>query len=182
MPYVHHTVLHFAIGLAFLPPLLGVLAWRRDHGAWRLELRLVVYLIVAVAIVASASGLLSAGHVIASGMSANKVELHRNLALGATAAWCLLGAATWYAARGGAPGSYKKLTVASAAAAGFVSLAAHFGGDMLHPGLAPWATAPHSHRPASEVISDHPAPSQSSGSSGPSPSMSAGAHGDHDPH
>ncbi len=178
MPYVHHTVLHFVLGLAILPPIFGALAWRRGDGAWSLELRLVMYLIVAFAMVTSTSGLFSAGHVIAGGMAAAKVELHRNLALGATVVWALLGGATWWVARTGDPRNYKRLTVASAGAAAFVSFAAHFGGDMLHPGLAPWASAPHSHRPASEVI---PAVPSQSGSSGPSPSMPsmpAAAHGD----
>lgn len=148
MPWVHHTVLHFVLGLAFLPPLLGALTWRRDRGEWPRELRLVVYFTALSAIVAAASGLLSAAHVIEGGLDASKVALHRNLGLIAAGTWVAIGGATYLVAGGRVAIPYRGLTVASAIGTALVSLAGHFGGDMLHPGLAPWASAPHSHGPA----------------------------------
>lgn len=156
MPFVHHTILHFVLGLAFLPPLLGAVAWRRNGGVWSLELRLIVYMIALTAVIAAGSGLLSAEHVIEGGMDASRVALHRNFALAATALWLLIAAGTLWAARRDDGRRYRTLTVVAAVGTASVSIAGHFGGDMLHPGLAPWAQAPHHHGPtAGSGAADH---------------------------
>ena len=144
MAYVHHLALHFPIALGILAPLLIVLGWKRaaDDG-WRRAALFVACFAAAGAIVAAASGLLAASHVIESGGDASRIGLHRNVALAATALLILAAASAW---RAQLRGSFRWFAAAASGIAALTGgVAAHLGGDMLHPGLAPWSAETHHH-------------------------------------
>ena len=143
--YLHHLVGHFPIALSAVAALFVVIGWVRPTDSWRAAGQLLTVLAAASGVVAIATGLGSAEHFVEAGGDAQKVALHRNLALGAGALLVLAALFTWRGVR--APGALVArvggvLTLVTAAA---VSVAAHFGGEMIHPGLAPWSSAPHRH-------------------------------------
>jgi len=143
--YLHHLVTHFPIALSAVAALFVVIGWVRPNESWRAVGQLLTFLAAASGVVAIATGLGSAEHFVEAGGDAQKVALHRTLALGAGALLVLAALFTWRGMR--APGALVArvggvLTLVTAAA---VNVAAHFGGEMIHPGLTPWSSAPHRH-------------------------------------
>ena len=152
MPYAHHLLLHFPIALGMVAALFAALAWARPDPRWTAMARALVYLTLGSAVAAATTGLLSAGHLLEEGADASNIELHRNLALAGVGAWAVAVALTWRAARaqataasGTSAASDKLAYAATVLAAGVVGLGAHFGGELVHPGMAPWSKEPHSH-------------------------------------
>jgi len=166
VPYLHHLLLPFPIVLA-LVTLASRLAALRGDERWAWLSRTAALAAAGAAALAAASGLLSADHVIEMGGDPAQIARHRNLALGATAflaiAALLIGASK-RRARG---------VIGAAIAAVAVTVAAHFGGDMLHPGLAPWSDAPHHHGPSPAKSHAPPAPPAVSGEERPPPAPAA---------
>lgn len=143
MPYLHHVAIHFPIALAMLAALGSIVAWIR--GDWfRDARRLLSYLVTLSALVAATSGLLSAAHV-AGEIEDSKVARHRNVALTAASIAILTGLLGFVGARKRSSALVRTSEVGSIVTAAAIGLAGHFGGDMLHPGLTPWSTEPHSH-------------------------------------
>ncbi len=156
MPYLHHIFLHFPIALSAAAALFAIFGWVPRGGAqWQAASRLTTYLAAATAALAIASGLASAAHFIDEGGAPSQVALHRNLALTAGTLLLLGAALVWRGTR--APGSFaaRASAVLTVVAAAGVSIAAHFGGEMLHPGLAPWSHQPHHHGPGAADDTDH---------------------------
>lgn len=148
MAYLHHVLIHFPIALSFAAAVYVVLSWMRPQGAWASSARLAAYFAAGGAIVSAATGLLSAGHVIESGVPAAVVAVHRNLALGATALLVLSAVLVRVGAGKGRDVLGKIGAGVGLVGAIVVTTAAHYGGDMLHPGMAPWSGEKHSHGPA----------------------------------
>ncbi|MBS2012581.1 MAG: hypothetical protein JST00_06835 [Deltaproteobacteria bacterium] len=144
MAYVHHLVIHFPIAFVSLAALVALVAVVRRDPARGREAAALLALATLAAVVAAGSGLLSAGHFIDGGGDAGKVALHRNLALGAAALTLVASVFAWRASRTGS-GPSAVVAAASVVAAVVVSVGAHLGGDLVHPGLAPWSAQPHSH-------------------------------------
>lgn len=145
MAYVHHLVIHFPIAFATLSGLLAVYGLVRSSNEWVRAASVLTYLTALVAFVAAASGLLAAGHFVEGGGDASAVALHRNLALGATAVLLIAAVVSWRASRPGAPPGSRVAGGISILGAVVVSAAGHFGGEVLHPGMAPWSARPHTH-------------------------------------
>lgn len=152
MPYAHHLFLHFPIALGMVAALFAALAWARPDPRWTTMARSLAYLTLGAAVAAATTGLLSADHLLEDGADASKIELHRNLALAGVGAWAVAVALTWRASRaqaiaesGKSAASDKMAYAATVLAAGVVGLGAHFGGELVHPGMAPWSTEAHSH-------------------------------------
>ncbi len=148
MPWLHHILNHFPIAVSALAAVALVIAWVRPGDAIARASRWTVYLTAASAILASGTGLFSAGHVIEMGAEPASVELHRNLALGGTLLSVLAAASMWIDAKRRHRGAATLALIASVGATGAIAVAGHLGGDMLHPGLAPWSNEPHHHGPA----------------------------------
>jgi uncharacterized membrane protein len=153
MPYVHHLAIHFPIALASLAAALAMYAWVRKATEWERVAAIVAQLGALSAVVAAVTGLLSASHIIEGGVAPAVVELHRNVALAGTGLLILAALASYVAARSakraeseGRSGSPARLAgVLMLIAATAVGAGAHLGGEMLHPGMAPWSNKPHSH-------------------------------------
>lgn len=144
MPYVHHTVLHFPISFGILAAALALLSVNGNE-RWGQLYRITTYLAAVTVVLAAASGLLAAPHAIGGGLAKGNVASHRNLGL---AGGVLLVLSTWLAWRAHRRKSVVLIRVAAAVsvlAAVVVSAGAHVGGDMLHPGLAPWSKEKHMH-------------------------------------
>ncbi len=145
MPYLHHVVLHFPIALTIASAFVHTVAWiRKDDTAFALG-RVLVYLAAVSALVAASSGLLSADHVVELGGDARAIARHRNAALAFTAMVVVAAGASYAWQRRSGPYLGVAAHALPVVAAGLVGLAAHFGGDMLHPGIAPWSSAAHRH-------------------------------------
>lgn len=144
MPYLHHVAIHFPIALTMLAALcaglaqVGVGSMSRDARRW------LAYLAAASALVAITSGLLSASHV-GGEIDDIKVARHRNVALLATALSVTTAILGWVGHRRSSGALVRTSEIGSIVVAAVVGLAGHLGGDMLHPGLAPWSTEAHSH-------------------------------------
>lgn len=154
MPYLHHLLVHFPVAFSLAAAIGALLAMRAEE-RWGWLGRIAAIAAVAAAVLTAVTGLLSAGHVIEMGGDAGQIARHRNLALGATGLLAVSVLVMRFSKR-------RALGVTSAViAAAAVGVAAHFGGDMLHPGLAPWSEAPHHHGPFSPTPqkehSEHPA-------------------------
>ncbi|MBK7580153.1 MAG: hypothetical protein IPI67_08120 [Myxococcales bacterium] len=148
MAYIHHLVVHFAISLAVIAAPCWLIAWRRQ-GDWLPAARGLALAAAAASVIAAASGLLSASHVIEMGGDPERIAIHRNLALGGAAVMLLTAVLSFLDSRRDAK---RWLTVAaSVLAATGLSVGAHFGADMLHPGLAPWSREPHHHGPSTRA-------------------------------
>lgn len=148
MAYIHHLVVHFAISLAIVAAPCWLIAWRRQ-GDWLPAARGLALAAAAASVIAAASGLLSASHVIEMGGDPERIAIHRNLALGGAAVMLVTAVLSFLDSRRDAK---RWLTVvASVLAATGLSVAAHFGADMLHPGLAPWSREPHHHGPSAQA-------------------------------
>lgn len=153
MAYIHHLVVHFAISLAVIAAPCWLIAWRRQ-GDWLPAARGLALAAAAASVIAAASGLLSASHVIEMGGDPERIAIHRNLALGGAAVMLVTSVLSFLDSRRDAK---RWLTVvASVLAATGLSVAAHFGADMLHPGLAPWSREPHHHGPSTQAQHAHP--------------------------
>jgi len=182
MPWLHHLFLHFPIALSAAAALFVLIGWvRRGDESWQAASRLTAYLAAVTGVLAIATGLASAVHFVEGGGEGAQVERHRNLALTAGAMLLLGATLTWRGTR--APGSFaaRAGSVVTLVVAAAVSLAAHFGGEMLHPGLAPWAEAPHSHAPgampSADMHDDREAPHAPGAHAGGSAPMSPGSGG-----
>lgn len=145
MAYVHHLVIHFPIAFATLAALLAIYGLIRSSNEWVRAASALTYVTALVGFVAAASGLLSADHFVEGGGDASAVALHRNLALGATAVLIVAAVVSWRASRPGAPQGSRVAGGISILGAVAVSAAGHFGGEVLHPGMAPWSSKPHGH-------------------------------------
>lgn len=176
MAYVHHLVIHFPIAFAALAALLALYGLFSASTAWVRAASAVTYLTAVAAVVAAASGLLSAGHFVEGGGDAAAVAFHRNLALGATVVLAAAGAFSWNASRRDAGAKSRVAGVASILGAVAISGAGHFGGEMLHPGMAPWSNKAHSHGGASGAAEG----SDGHAHGGPAASSSAAHDDDHD--
>lgn len=144
MPWLHHTVIHIVIGLSVFAPLLAI--WRsRGDGAWTPDMRAASYAAAVAAMFAVGTGLASASHVVTSGLDASRVELHRNAAIPAAILVVATAVLAGRNARRSTPRADRVTTLLAILAAVMVSMAAHLGGDMLHPGLAPWSHERHMH-------------------------------------
>lgn len=149
MAWLHHLFLHFPIALSAAAALFVVLGWvRRGDESWRAASRLTAYLAAATGVLAIATGLASAAHFIEGGGNAAQIEFHRNLALAAGALLILGAVLPWRGTRSPQALAARIGSVVTLLVAAAVSLAAHFGAEVLHPGLAPWAAVPHRHDPA----------------------------------
>lgn len=145
MAYLHHTLIHFPIAFTLLAALLVVVTLLRPKAVAPAAARLVAHLAALAAVAALITGLLSAAHAIDGGLDAAKVALHRNLAIAATIITVAAALLAWRGARSDTGPLPKIGAAVGMIAALAVTLAAHFGGDMVHPGLAPWSTGGHSH-------------------------------------
>lgn len=146
MPWLHHVFLHFPIALSAAAALFIVISWvRRRDESWQAASRLMTYLAAAAGVLTITTGLASAAHFVDDGGDAGRVSVHRSLALTASALLLLAAALRWRGARAHQSGVACVGSAVTLVAAAAVSLAAHFGGELLHPGLAPWAKAPHRH-------------------------------------
>jgi uncharacterized membrane protein len=153
MPYIHHLATHFPIALASLAAALSIYAWVRKSTEWERVAAIIAQLGALSALVAAVTGLLSASHIIEGGVAPAIVELHRNVALAGTGLLIVAAIASYVAVRAskraeseGRSGSPARLAGAlMLIAATAVGAGAHFGGEMLHPGMAPWSNKPHSH-------------------------------------
>lgn len=153
MPYLHHVAIHFPIALGMLAALACVLGWIR--GGWfRDGRRLLSYLVAFAAVVAVTSGLLSASHVVGE-IDVASVARHRNVALIAASIASLTALIGFVGARRARGPLVKTSEIGSLLTATALGLAGHFGGDMLHPGLTPWSTEPHSHGMKHEHAAAH---------------------------
>lgn len=169
VPYSHHLLVHLPIALTLAAAVVSVVALRGGE-RWSWLARLTTASAAVVAILTAATGMLSAGHVIDMGGDPAQIARHRNLALGSTALMLLACAAVWFGARRRVLGV---LAVGVAAAA--TTVAAHFGADMLHPGLSPWSADPHHHGPFSAPKHDHAAATAPTRTPEPSAEPSAAA-------
>jgi uncharacterized membrane protein len=151
VPYLHHVLIHFPIAFGLAAAVCSVMALRSDERWWWGE-RLAANAAAALALTAVVSGLLSAGHVIEMGGDPAQIATHRNVGLGATGLMLAAVVARWL-------GPKRRLlaVIVSVLAVAATAVAAHLGGDMLHPGLAPWSAAPHHHGPWSPPAHDHAA-------------------------
>lgn len=148
MAWLHHLFLHFPIALSAAAALFVVIGWvRRRDESWQAASRLTAYLSAGSGVLAIATGLASAAHFVEGGGDAAQVAFHRNLALAAGALLLLAAALTWRGTRAPQALAARAGSVVTLVVAAAVSLASHFGGEMLHPGLAPWAEGPHHHGP-----------------------------------
>lgn len=146
MAYAHHLLIYFPVAFGLLGALCVVLGWwRRDDDLWTVARRRLSYLAALAALLAIATGLLSADHLIEGGVPEATVARHRNVALVAGGLFVLVAIAGWLGHRRDSPALGRLAELATLAAAAVVGGAAHFGGDMLHPGMAPWSDATHSH-------------------------------------
>ena len=154
MAYVHHLAIHFPIAFATLAALLALYGLVTASTAWVRAASALTYLTALAAVVAAASGLLSAGHFVEGGGDGGAVALHRNVALGSTAVLLVAALLSWRATRAGAGAESRGAAAASILGAVVISGAGHFGGEMLHPGMAPWSGKAHSHGPTSAAGAD----------------------------
>ncbi|MBI3201136.1 MAG: hypothetical protein HYZ29_06290 [Myxococcales bacterium] len=168
MPYLHHLLVQFPIALAWLAAVSSLAAFRGNE-RWRWLGQLAAFSAVAVAVLVAATGLLSAAHVIEMGGDPAQIARHRNLALGATGVLAVSALSMRFSKRA-APA-----IVAAVLAVAAVSVAAHFGGEMLHPGLAPWSAARHHHGPFSPTSDERHRASPAESREQPGPAMSAAA-------
>lgn len=145
MAYVHHLIIHFPIAFATLAALLAVYGLIRSSNEWVRAASVLTMLTALVAFAAAASGLVAAGHFVEGGGDANAVALHRNLALGATALLVSAAVISWRTTRAGAPSGSRAAGAVSILGAVVISAAGHFGGELLHAGMAPWSARPHTH-------------------------------------
>lgn len=158
MSWLHHVLNHLPIAFSALAATLLVIAWARPGETLAVASRGVVHLAAASAVVTSVTGLLSAGHVVETGVDPASVDLHRIVALGGTLLAVIASGLIWIGAKQGRRGAAAPLiakiararSLMAILAAGAIGIAGHFGGDMLHPGLAPWSSEPHHHGPAGE--------------------------------
>ncbi|MBK7583236.1 MAG: hypothetical protein IPI67_23945 [Myxococcales bacterium] len=153
MAYLHHLVIHFAIALAIVGVPCWLIAWRKQ-GSWLPAARGLAYTAAAASVVAAASGLLSAAHVIEMGGDPERIATHRNLALVAAGIMVVAASLVWRQERHS--GKRWLVTGVFSLAAVSLAVASHFGADMLHPGLAPWSNVPHHHGPSSDGQHPHP--------------------------
>ena len=138
--WIHHTILHFPIALLTTAALAHVLALvHRWHG-WRITGGVALLLGTAAAIVAVISGVLAQERALAGGIPAAVINLHltaaiiaSSLAVATVVVWIAFAARRRLSVTGPAA-LVAALTVV---AAGAVAVAGHFGGSMLHPGIAP---------------------------------------------
>lgn len=149
MGWLHHLVLHFPISLAPIGLLLMFFGRvRRDELTSKLG-PLLTYLATAFAVLAIATGLASAGHFAEAGGETAMLEIHRNLAIGAGAS--LVVTSAWMVRRRAEPSGFvpSALLLMLVVSTVLVLAAAHFGGEMLHPGMLPWSGHAHTHGPRS---------------------------------
>jgi uncharacterized membrane protein len=194
MAYLHHVLLHFPVALSVTAALFVVLSWFRPSGSWAETARWVLYLAALAAVATAITGLVAASHVVDLGGDADAVRRHRSVALPAAIALVVAAVVTW-ATKGAKerPGA-KVAGALTLGAAVAVGAGAHFGGDMLHPGLAPWSNEAHHHGPtpsgsASASADHHGSDGSPHGDAAPGASGSAmhsssggdGAHEAHDP-
>lgn len=145
MAYLHHVLIHFPVALGAVAALFVVLSWLRPAGPWGATARALAYLAALGAIAAAVTGLVAASHVAEMGGDADAVRRHRNVALPAAIALVIAALVTWGTVRAPSGRAAKVAGVLSILAAVAVGYGAHLGGDMLHPGLAPWSDAEHRH-------------------------------------
>ena len=146
MPYLHHVVIHFPVALSLIGALATLIAWFRRDAFWTDAQRRLAYVTALAAIVAIMTGLLSAAHLLEDGAVADAVVLfHRNIALGGTGLAVLTALVAFVGHRQSSAGLALASQLGTLVAAAVIGGAAHFGGDMLHPGMAPWSDKPHSH-------------------------------------
>lgn len=169
VPYLHHLLVHLPIALSLGAAVISAVALRGDD-RWSWLARLTTASAALLAIVTAATGLLSAGHVIEMGGDPALIAKHRNLALGSTGLMLLAAAAVWLGA-----GRRVSGVIATGLAAAATATAAHFGGDMLHPGLSPWSAKPHHHGPFSVASHPRAAPAAPHSALGPSAAVPAPA-------
>ena len=147
MGWLHHVVLHFPLALAPLGTLymLWSFARREKSSVAATAARWTIYFGALSACITAATGLAAAPHLKEAGIHGPALELHRNVSL--AAALVLVGAAS-YSFRCASRRSTIRLPEVAASCLGSVAvmIAGHFGGELLHPGMAPWSAAPHVHQ------------------------------------
>ncbi len=176
MPYAHHILVHFPIALGLLAAACAALAGVRPSPSHDEAARFIGYLAAVAAVFASVAGLLSAGHLLSEGVvDSALVSRHRNVALVATMVFVASAGLGAIGHRRSSARVTLTARIGTILAAAIVAAAGHFGGEMLHPGMAPWSDAAHGHGhgmmmnqgddhhegppPVAAVMADHPAPS-----------------------
>lgn len=144
MSWLHHLFTHMPLALAPLAALYLVLAKMRANERDAGWARLTLYLAALSAVASAVTGLGSAEHLLESGVDAQKVALHRNASLVASAA--LIGTAlhAYLSSRRHPRVTNSELALTVLANVALV-VGGHFGGELLHPGMAPWSTGKHVH-------------------------------------
>jgi uncharacterized membrane protein len=146
MPYLHHVIIHFPVALSLVGALTVLIAWLRGDAFWTDAQRRLTYATALAAIVAITTGLLSADHLLEDGAVPRAVVLfHRNVALAGTALIVLSALVALEGRRRDSVGAARASQIGALLAAAVIGGAGHLGGDMLHPGMAPWSDRPHSH-------------------------------------
>lgn len=145
MPYLHHTLIHFPVALSLVAALCALVALVRPDAFWVDAQRRLTYATALAASISATTGLLSAGHVIEGGVPEATVALHRNIALAGTGLVVLAALVGFIGYRRDSVGLARASQLGVLVAAAAIGGGAHLGGDMLHPGMAPWSNKPHSH-------------------------------------
>lgn len=185
--YLHHVLVHFPIALGLLAAAMAVIGWRRCNDSFDRHWRIVVQVVAAMTVLAIAAGLLAAPHAEEAGLPLDKLFWHLLFGIAAGVSFVLAAAVVTFERLRQVPRAVtlaRMLTVIGAAAAGF---AGHMGGDMLHPGMAPWSNEPHVHTLGGPSPTSAPERGESPGSGATTPSGQDSepkghqhAHGEHE--
>ncbi len=143
--YLHHVLVHFPIALGLLAAVMAVVNRRRGTDSIDRHWRIVLQAVAGATVLAVVAGLLAAPHAEEAGLPLDKLFWHRLFGIAAGVSFVLAAIfVTFERLRRvrRAMTLARVLTVVGAVSAGF---AGHIGGDMLHPGLAPWSREPHMH-------------------------------------
>lgn len=143
--YFHHVLVHFPVALGLLAAAMAVVGWRRRNDTFDRYWRIVLQVVVAATVLAVVAGLLAAPHAEEAGLPLDKLFWHRLFGIAAGASFFLAAAVATFERLRRVPRAMTMARVLVVVGALSAGLAGHTGGDMLHPGMAPWSNEPHVH-------------------------------------